>query len=241
MPSHFNYPAINFIFYLAYALVAAYLSLKTIAVSFKSNNITRLLCLSRIGTLILTFGTFLDNLRTSLASFPVYPIENAPNATAATNAWKKMNYQGATLEVTLFWICDFFHIVLTSFSLFTVIQLCIIVGRKRQHSHRAFIGGMFFITALSVVSFAGFIVGPCSNGGILIFEEPLKHVYHITSKVKSPLMDGLLSVVVYVFGMLFVAMYALCVEHSKHRPRNICFLVALLVSLGCNGAAGGAR
>jgi hypothetical protein len=239
MPSPLNY------IYLLYTLVAAFLTYKNIRATQQrhNNDTTTFLYLGRLGTLILTSATFIDNLRTFLASFPfvLYPkgVASAANATAATNAWMELHYDGAAASVGMFWLCESSHVFLSSLSLFTIFQLyTVLSGRNTNDAavRKVFLGATVVVAVLFVVSLVGFVVGPCE--GPLMFEEPRTKVYTLTSVQKSPVLDGLLGVFVYSFGMIGLSIYAMCC-HGLSR-RNISFAVGTILSLALNGASGGA-
>ena len=245
-PSPLNYV------YIVYALIAAFLTYKNIHVtlSFPADTST-FLYLGRLGTLILTSATFVDNLRIFLASFPfaIYPngVASASNATAATDAWETMHYEGAASSVWMYWFCEGSHVFLSSLSLFTIFQFYTVLSRNINDApgaaaaaavrNKVFLCATVVVAFVFIVSFVGFIVGPCE--GPLMFEEPRTKVYILTSVKKSPVLNGLFGVFVYSFGMIGLSIYTMCCKGGLSQ-RNISFAVGTVMSLALNGASGGA-
>ena len=244
-PSPLNYV------YIVYALIAAFLTYKNLRVTLSScitADTSTFLYLGRLGTLILTSATFVDNLRTFLASFPfaIYPngVASASNATAATEAWETLHYKGAATSVWMYWFCEGSHVFLSSLSLYTIFQFYTVLSNRNTNDAAAavrnkvtFLCATVVVAIVFIVSFVGFIIGPCE--GPLMFEEPRTNVLLMTSVKKSPVLDGLFGVFVYSFGMIGLSIYAMCCKGGLSR-RNISFAVGTVMSLALNGASGGA-
>ena len=229
--------------YLFYTLSAAILTYLNVSVTVRRRQSNILLILSRVGTAILTIGTFFDNLRTFLASFPsaMYPeaVTSAPNVTAANAAWKEINYSGANFQSGVFWFCGFNHIVLVAISCFTCVQFISV------YKNMPCLGARIMFRVSSVMIFAlfafqvfAFISGPAS--GPLELEEPRDGILTVTAANKAPVM-GLLSVFAYTFGMMGVGIAAIIREGAELRCKNILFTVAVFLGLVLNGASGGAH
>jgi hypothetical protein len=229
--------------YLFYTLSAAILTYLNVSVTVRRRQSNILLILSRVGTAILTIGTFFDNLRTFLASFPsaMYPeaVTSAPNVTAANAAWKEINYSGANFQSGVFWFCGFNHIVLVAISCFTCVQFISV------YKNMPCLGARIMFRVSSVMIFAlfafqvfAFISGPAS--GPLKLEEPRDGILTVTAANKA-LGLGLISVFAYTFGMFFVGIAAICREGAGLRCKNILFTVAVFLGLVLNGASGGAH
>ena len=237
--------------YALYTLSAAILTYVNVSVTVrrgqhKMNN--TLLLLSRLGTLILTVGTFFDNLRTFLASFPsaMYPeaVTSAPNVTAANAAWKEISYSGANFQSGVFWFCAFNHIVLVAISCFTLTQFSSVLKTNGSTTcstittRQRFIVSIVLISAMVAFQLFAFISGPAS--GPLELEELRDGILTVTAVKKAPVM-GLLSVFTYTFGMLGVGLVAAWKEGAGRRSKNLLFTLATFLGLALNGASGGAH
>jgi hypothetical protein len=231
--------------YLFYTLSAAILTYLNVSVTVRRRQSNILLILSRVGTAILTIGTFFDNLRTFLASFPsaMYPeaVTSAPNVTAANAAWKEINYSGANFQSGVFWFCGFNHIVLVAISCFTCVQFISVyknmpcLGGDRGLLRKMFVVSSVLVFALFAFQVFAFISGPAS--GPLKLEEPRDGILTVTAANEAPAM-GLLSVFMYTFGMFFVGLAAICREGAGLRCKNILFTVAVFLGLFFNAAFG---
>ena len=232
--------------YALYTLSAAILTYVNVSVTVrrgqhKMNN--TLLLLSRLGTLILTVGTFFDNLRTFLASFPsaMYPeaVTSAPNVTAANAAWKEINYSGANFQSGVFWFCEFNHMVLVAISCFTLTQFSLVL--KNEGSPCCLKGRLRFpvssvlIFALFAFQLFAFILGPAS--GPLKLVEMRDGILTVTAAKKPPVM-GLLSVFAYTFGMMGMGLVAAVRESAGLRCKNLGFTLAVFLGLVLNAASG---
>ena len=259
------------LFYLAYLLCAGSLAWFVVHVTYRSRTQFVLdttwhahgwlLLLSRAGTLILTAGTFLDNLRTFLAAFPQtqWPasvLANYGNATRAQLAWAADDYAGAGFQVGMFEACDFLHIVLTSVSLFTVGQFALTLPnaqgytpalvRGDRHDVYLLTGGRWArrvqvislaaVAAVTIASAVGYALGPVQGHPQL---DAKLGVLVLGGSKPSPVLMGLLAVFAYSFGMIAVGIAAVCKEGwSMHG--NGYFLAAQIAALALQGASGGA-
>ena len=118
--------------YLAYTIAAAALTAINVRETVKQEGKDKFFVLSRIGTMILTVGTFFDNFRSWLGSFPsaIYPAEvlAAPNASEAQKVWADMDFQGAGFATTMFWFCDANHEVFAAIAVFTLVYFIVAIN-----------------------------------------------------------------------------------------------------------------
>jgi hypothetical protein len=264
--------------YLPYAISAAALTVLNVRDSLNiRERADAFFLLSRVGTLVLTVGTFFDNLRSWLDSFPqllyppnIYMASN--NVTLVNAAWAEMDFRGAGFANSMFWFCDFNHIVLATVAVYTVTYLFVAFNYTptmeaplppAQATRRTFQATTAVVVLLAVVQCVGFVhvvSGP--HDGALKFDSvnetlPLHGIYRVTSVDKSSIMDGLLGVFVYSFGMIGFGLYQmvqLCrsrgcmgltstrfdMENSLSTWQGVLWFFVVFVSLPMNALSGGA-
>ena len=215
MPSPINW------IYLLYTASAAALTVLNVRDSFNNRRADYFFLLSRAGTLVLTVGTFFDNLRSWLGSFPalIYPaaVVSAPNATAATAAWAEMNFGGAGFATSLYWFCSFNHIVFAAIAVYTVAYFFVAFNYTPttgaplpppETTRRTFLvttAVVVLLIAVQMYDFVSVVTGP--HHGALNLTSPLDGIYRVTSQDKSKIASGLAAVFAYSFGMIGYGLY----------------------------------
>lgn len=198
------------------------------------------LLLGRIGLLILTVGTALDNLRLFTGAFTqAWPssIWNSPDARIATVTWALDDYKGAQIQSLLWWICAFFHIVMVPLSTFSIKNLIYqgihqAEGRYKMHfvpinKEMWFLSSTIMTLCLLVPSAYGFIVGPM-QGPLEV--RRLSGMNTLSSSIKSPVLHGLLAVITWQLCVIFVALFLFIIQGKSRRFEN---MILLLCNMFC--------
>ncbi len=240
--------------YLGYTLWALALTAILVRRSIRDHQARPLglfLFLSRLGTLTLTVGTFVDNLRTFLTSYPevAWPEEvqsAGGNLTVANAAWAAIDYGGATLQVACFNIGNWTHILFASLAIFNIGQLYTVSqgpGRKlpEMASRRVLLVTALAVVAVSTVQVLALVLGPLTGPYKL---KQAIGLYRVTAAVHPPAWTGfgfpggLLAVVGYTLAMIVLGVYMSCKASSPaKRKRHIAFTCITAVAMVMNAVS----
>eukprot|EP00946_MAST-07B_sp_MAST-7B-sp1_P003795 g3795.t1 len=256
--------------YLLYTIAAAALTAINVRETAKQEGKDKFFVLSRIGTMILTVGTFFDNFRSWLGSFPsaIYPAEvlAAPNVSEAQKVWADMDFQGAGFATTMFWFCDANHEVFAAIAIFTVVYFVVSTHYTptsdeplppARRTRKTFIFTAILILIIMGVQTFGFIKGPVAgkSHGALDLEEPLEGIYRVTAIDHNS--TSLLAVFAYSFGMIGFGLYQMVLAYRRDgcspckcsrsdvtqttsNVESLLWLLIVFITLPMNALSGGA-
>lgn len=155
----------------------------------------KLLQVSRVGILVLTIGTMLDNFRTFAGSFPNLNPEN-------------------DFDIGVSWICTVTHEMLASVSIVIPLQFVYTKLETQLYKDRAPYVAVVLVGILFVIGLVGFVIvlpNPLIvNVGCSKIDQT---IYTLLPKSNSP--TGLVSVIAYTFGMIFAGIFLVCREGCK--------------------------
>jgi hypothetical protein len=209
------------------------------------------LYLGRCGILLLSTGTFLDNIRKFTSTFRYsWPdsILLAPTAEIATERWRQDNYRGAPFQSVFVWLCVGWHLILAPVAIYSVLYI-LRVGLQKRKPHQSivvmpasdrvwFYASTFTVAHLMLTGLYGFLAGPASG--------PLQVRSYIGIIVLEPtndaplLMRGLLGVVLWQVLLLFAQLTLLLFEYH-HKRANFWLVFANVMSFVMQSARHGSE
>lgn len=197
--------------FLLYMLVAVKLTINIVLRLCKGKNHSRFVICSRVGILVLTVGTALDNARHFWGSFP----ELDPSF---------------TLNQIVTWLCIFTHRVLSAWSIFVPFQLCAAVSNSSRVRK-----GLFWAATILVA--VGLLVGTIdflASGSFVLETEytcsEIGALALLTWKTSSEI--SLLNVLAYTIFTVAAGIYICYTKEIRDRA-SIWWVVFLVANILC--------
>ena len=201
-------PATAFLFYAVWAVNLSF----AVARRLWNGKNSRFVICSRVGILILTVGTALDNVRHFWGSFPT-----------GLDA-------SSTLNQVVSWLCIVTHRILSAWSIFIPFQFCATFSNSSRVRIRLFWGATILVAVGLVVGTIGFLV---SGPFVLVTEYKCVEIGALavlSMETSSPI--SLINVLAYTFFVIAAGFY-ICYIKGISDKSSLCWVIFLVANILC--------